>query len=181
MNFTETTLSSDRLFTGRLVSVRRDSVRLSDGRESIREVVDHPGGVVIAAVDGQQVYMVEQFRYPMMETLLELPAGKLERQEDPDLAAERELREETGLIAGVVRRIGVTYPSPGYCGEKLYLYLATDLRQGEQQLDEGELLHCRRMPLDEVMPMVYDNTIRDAKTIALLSMVDHMRREGQIP
>ena len=180
MDFTEKTLDSTRLFEGRLVSVRRDHVRLSDGSQSVREVVDHPGGVVIAAVQDDDVYIVEQFRYPMMEMLQELPAGKLEWGEDPDRAAERELKEETGLTAGSIRRLGVLYPSPGYCGEKLYLYLATQLRQGEQDLDEGELLHCRKIPLDEALSMVYSNDIRDSKTIALLTLVDHLRREGRL-
>ena len=180
MDLTETTIDSKRLFTGGLVSVRRDAVRLSNGCESVREVVDHPGGVVIAAVQGENVYMVEQFRYPMMENITELPAGKLEWGEDPGEAAVRELREETGLTALTLTSVGVLYPSPGYSGEKLYLYIAQGLRQGEQDLDEGELLHCRSMPLAEALSMVYDNTIKDAKTIALLSIVEHRRREGQL-
>jgi len=178
MEFTEKTLSSETIFEGRLIRVRRDTVELADGYRTVREVVDHPGGVVIAAVDEDGfLYTVEQYRYPFGETVLELPAGKLEWGEDPDAAAVRELREETGLTASSMRRVGVTYPSPGYCGEKLYLYLASGLSQGSQDLDEGELLRCSKMPFGQALAMVRANAIRDAKTIALILLADQLIRE----
>lgn len=177
MLFSETTQSSQTVYEGRIVRVHVDAVTLSDGRGATREVVEHPGGVCIAALEPDgSTYVVEQYRYPMEETLLELPAGKLEYGEDPDVAAARELREETGLRAQNIRRVGVLYPSPGYCSEKLYLYIATGLAQGAQQLDDGELLACRRMPLAHLLQKVFDNTIRDAKTAALLLMADHYIR-----
>ena len=171
MDFFEKTKDSETVYSGRIVTVKRDKVELSDKTEAAREVVEHPGGVVIAAIDdAAQIYVVDQFRYPMQKVLTELPAGKLEWGEDPDKAAERELREETGLTAKEIKRIGEIYPSPGYCGEILYLYLATGLTQGEQELDEGELLRCRRIPFEAALEMVLDNTIKDAKSIALISM-----------
>lgn len=175
MSFKETTQNSKSVFNGKVFSVHCDDVRLSDGRPAKREVVEHPGGVCIAAVDDEQhIYVVEQYRYPMGETIMELPAGKLEPGEDPEQAALRELQEETGLQARNIRLVGVLYPTPGYCSEKLYLYLATDLQQGAQQLDEGELLHCDRIPFSELRTLVLDNTIKDAKTAMLVLLADRI-------
>ena len=167
MDLMETTLSSERIFDGRVLHIRRDTVRLPGGGESIREVVDHPGGVCVLALDDEnQALLVSQFRYPYRQVLRELPAGKLEYGEDPEAAAVRELEEETGATAGEFRSLGELYPSPGYCGEIIRMYLARDLTFGETHLDEDEFLNLERVPFGELVEQVLSGEIRDAKTIA---------------
>ena len=167
MELNEKTLSSEKIFDGKIIHVRRDTVLLPDGQQSFREVVDHPGGVCILALDEQnRALLVRQFRYPYMQLLRELPAGKLEYGEDPREAAIRELREETGAAAGRFESLGELYPSPGYCGEIIRMYLARDLQFGESQLDEDEFLDLERIPFDTLVQEVLSGELRDAKTIA---------------
>ena len=167
MDLIEKTLSSETIFDGRILHVRRDTVRLPNGGEAFREVVDHPGGVCVLALDGEnRALLVSQFRYPYKEVLRELPAGKLERGEDPRQAAIRELKEETGAEAGSFSSLGELYPSPGYCGEIIRMYLAQDLRFGETHLDEDEFLNLERIPFDRLVEQVLSGEVKDAKTIA---------------
>lgn len=167
MELTEKTLSSERIFDGVILHVRRDEVELPGGGRSFREVVDHPGGVCVLALDGQgQALLVSQYRYPYGRVLREVPAGKLEYGEDPRAAALRELREETGAVPGEFRPLGELYPSPGYCGEIIRMYLARDLTFGETDLDEDEFLNVERVPFGELVDQVLAGEIRDAKTIA---------------
>lgn len=168
MDLIEKTLSSEKIFDGRILHIRRDTVRLPDGGEAIREVVDHPGGVCVLALDGEnRALLVSQFRYPYEEVLREVPAGKLEYGEDPARAAVRELKEETGAVAGEFRSLGELYPSPGYCGEVIRMYLARDLTFGETHLDKDEFLNLERIPFDRLVEQVLSGEIRDAKTIAV--------------
>lgn len=167
MKLTEKTLHSETMFDGHILHIRRDTVELPNGAQAFREVVDHPGGVCVLALDGEnRVLLVSQFRYPYQEVLRELPAGKLERGEDPRQAAIRELKEETGAEAGSFSSLGELYPSPGYCGEIIRMYLAQDLRFGETHLDEDEFLNLERIPFDRLVEQVLSGEIRDAKTIA---------------
>lgn len=167
MELTEKTLSSERIFDGVILHVRRDEVELPGGGRSFREVVDHPGGVCVLALDAQgQALLVSQYRYPYGRVLREVPAGKLEYGEDPRAAALRELREETGAVPGEFRPLGELYPSPGYCGEIIRMYLARDLTFGETDLDEDEFLNVERVPFGELVDQVLAGEIRDAKTIA---------------
>ena len=167
MNLTEKKLSSEKIFDGRILHIRRDTVELPDGAQSTREVVDHPGGVCVLALDDEgRVLLVRQFRYPYEKVLTEIPAGKLEYGEDPEKAALRELREEAGAVPGKFRSLGELYPSPGYCGEIIRLYLAQELTFGETALDEDEFLDVERMPFGELTELVLQGEIRDAKTIA---------------
>ena len=167
MELTEKRLSTEQIFDGRILHIRRDLVELPDGTQSVREVVDHPGGVCILALDEEnQALLVSQFRYPYDQVVRELPAGKLEYGEDPDAAAIRELKEETGAAPGEFRSLGELYPSPGYCGEIIRMYLARDLSFGEAHLDADEFLNLERIPFSQLVEQVLSGEIKDAKTIA---------------
>ena len=166
MDYTERPLRRVCASRGPVVEVTEDIVSLPNGATSVREVVHHPGGVCVAAVDGDgNVAVVRQYRYPFGQVLLELPAGKLEKDEDPFDAVKRELSEETGLEAGTWRDLGFIYVSPGISTEKLYLYLATDLRQGKAHPDPNEFLDVEKMPLSELAQMAMDGRVHDAKTV----------------
>ena len=165
MDFTEKPLKQDYLYRSKIVNLRVDNAELPDGTTALREVIEHPGGVCVAALtEKEELLFVEQFRYPYMETVLELPAGKLEYGEDPFEAGKRELLEETGAAAENYRDLGKLYPTPGYCGEIIHMYLAENLTFSEQHLDEDEFLEVRRIPLEEAFQMVMRNEIRDSKT-----------------
>ena len=167
MELTEKMVSSQTLYEGKIIKVTLDQARLPDGSLASREVVYHPGGVAVLALDEDgTVYLVKQFRYPIQRQLLELPAGKLEIGEDPEQAALRELREETGASPGTFQSLGELYPSPGYCGEIIRMYLARKLTFGEASLDEGEFLNVERMDFARLVELVLSGEIRDAKTIA---------------
>jgi ADP-ribose pyrophosphatase len=167
MDLTEKQLSSEKIFDGRILHVRRDTVSLPNGSEATREVVDHPGGVCVLAMDDQgRVLMVSQYRYPYEKVLREIPAGKLEPGEDPLSAVKRELLEETGATAGEISSLGQLYPSPGYCGEVLHMYMAWDLTYGETCPDEDEFLTLERIPFKDLVDQILKGEIKDAKTVA---------------
>lgn len=176
MKFEEKTLDSTCLYQGRIIRLRKDTVELHNGRRAIREVVEHPGGVCVAALTRkQELLMVRQFRYPYREELLELPAGKIDPGEEPLVCGRRELREETGAAAGSYTSLGRLYPSPGYFNEIIYLYLAEGLTFGEQHPDEDEFLDLVRIPLKDAVKMVMENKITDAKTQTAVLKVWLMR------
>ena len=167
MDLTERFVSREDKFSGRILTVHVDTVTLPDGSVATREVADHPGGVAIVALDDDNnVLLVEQFRYVFNEPVLEIPAGKLEKGEDPYLAALRELKEETGATPGLFQPLGKLYPSPGCYGETLHLFLARNLTFGDAKPDEDEFLRADRMPLDVLLQRILRNEIADAKTVA---------------
>ena len=168
MEFTEKTLDSQLLYEGRVVKVFKDSVELSTGQKSFREVVKHSGGVVILAKKEDKILLVKQFRYPLKEVLYELPAGKLEYGEDPFEAAKRELEEETGYCANKWSDLGYVYTSPGYSDEKLYLYQAEDLEFTHCHPDEGEIIEPLEYKYDDVLKMINNGEISDAKTLCAI-------------
>ena len=163
----EVFLSREEKFRGRIVTVHVDRVRLPNGAEADREVVDHPGGVAVLPLDGDNnVLAVTQYRYPFGRATLEIPAGKLDHPgEDPGEAGLRELREETGAVPEEYRSLGKLLPSPGCYGETLYLYLARGLKMESQHLDEDEFLNVERIPFDEMVRRCLENEIQDAKTV----------------
>ncbi len=165
MDLTEKPVKQDYIYKGKIVNLRVDDALLPNGTTAKREIVEHPGGVCVAALtDNNELMFVEQFRYPYFEVVLELPAGKLEYGEDPFEAGKRELREETGATASKYEDLGKLYPTPGYCGEIIHMYLAKNLSFGEQDLDSDEFLEVKKIPLEKAFQMVMNNEIRDSKT-----------------
>lgn len=166
LGFYEQTEEVQDIFSGKIINVHTDKITLVDGTEAQREVVDHPGGVAIVGLtENNEVLMVRQFRYPYKETIYEIPAGKLEKGEDPREAAIREFREECGAVAEKIEPLGEIYPTPGYCGEIIRIFYATDLTFGEQELDEDEYLEVIKMPFSECVAKIMSGEIKDAKTI----------------
>lgn len=168
MNFEEKTLSSEYVYNGKVIDVKRDEVTVANGHQSVREVVEHTGGVVILAIKGDKILTVKQYRYPLKKVSVELPAGKLEKGENPDFASKRELREETGYTAKKWSSLGYIYTSPGFCDEKLYLYLAQDLDYDKQSPDEDEILEANEISIKEVLKMIDTGIINDSKTICTI-------------
>ena len=165
----EKTIKSEIIYEGRIIDLKKDEVELENGEKAIREVVTHPGGVCVVAIDeNKNVFMVEQFRYPYMKEILEIPAGKLDRGEDPFEAAKRELLEETGVVANTYVSLGQLYPSPGYFNEIIYMYLATELEYKSQDLDEDEFLTVRKIPLNDLVDEIVKGNIPDSKTQAAI-------------
>ena len=158
-------LSSEEVFRGRLVSVVRDTVR--EGEQTyLREVVGHPGGAAAVPLfaDGS-VAFVSQYRHPARKYLLELPAGKLDPGERPDEAAARELEEELGVVAGRLEQLSGFYTTPGFCAERLWVFLATELRETARRHEEDEIIEVVRMPFARALELVAAGEIEDAKTI----------------
>lgn len=165
MKLTEKTLSRKDIFDGRIINVHVDDIELENGKESKREVVDHHGGVcVVALTDKDDILLVRQFRYPYKEVLTELPAGKLEKGEDPFEAMKREQLEETGTKSESYTFLGKLYPTPGYCGEIIHIWAGRISEYLEQKLDEGEFLEVDKVPIEEAVEKVMNNEIPDSKT-----------------
>lgn len=163
--FEEVTISTKPIFDGKIISLQVDTVRLPNGETATREIVKHPGAVAVLALLGDKMLVVEQFRKPFDKNLVEIPAGKLDRGEEPLTAAIRELAEETGYDAGQIRLIHSFYTSPGFADELIHLYLAENLVAGEAHLDEDEFLDCSAISLEEAEQYIADGRIGDAKTI----------------
>ena len=166
MKFYEKQIETYTVYTGKIVNVRQDIAELQNGNRAEREVVEHPGGVgIVAVTHDKKILMVRQYRYPMNEEMLEIPAGKLDENEDPFECAVRELSEETGFTAKKWEDIGAIYPSPGFCRETLFLYLALELQPGEMHPDENELLSVEEVAVDELIDQIMANKLKDAKSI----------------
>jgi len=166
--------SSKRLWEGGIIKLRVDTLQ-SEGQETIREVVEHNGGVVIAGCTQEgKVLLVKQYRYSLDKDLLELPAGRIEAGEDPLPAAQRELTEETGYSADSWRELSRMFTAPGFCNEILYLYHAQNLTFMGKNLDFDEETEVLELSLEEAWQMVLEGKIQDAKTIAGLGLLSRL-------
>lgn len=176
----ETTVAGAQVFSGKLLDVRLDRVRLPDGQESTREYVVHQGAVVVIPIlDNGQLIFERQYRYPLSKAFFELPAGKIDPGEDIRRTAERELLEETGYSAGEWRHVGVVHPCVGYSSERIEIFVARGLtKESGQMLDHGEFLDLLYLTLDEAIEGVRAGEITDAKTVASLFWAEKILKSG---
>jgi ADP-ribose pyrophosphatase len=164
---TEKIVSSKKIFSGRAVSLRVDTVELQTGRQTTREIVEHDECIVAVPIDKENnILLVRQFRYAIGKTLLELPAGGIERNETPEDATRRELQEEIGYLPNKLEALGSFYSSPGFCTEYLYLFVATDLTPSRLIASDTDEIEVVRMPVTRIRDMIAKNEIRDMKSIA---------------
>lgn len=180
MTFEEKTIKSERIYEGAIINLRRDEVTVQNGT-SMREIIEHNGGAVLAAATGEgKLVMVRQYRKPAGRVMLEVPAGKIDPGESAEAAAKRELKEETGYTAGKIKFLMQFYPSVGYSEEILYLYLCTDLTPGETNFDENEAIDIEEYEISRLHRMVMDGDIQDAKTIIAIMAVKNLLEEGKL-
>ena len=173
MQFKEKTVKSEVIYEGRIITVKKDDIILPNGNPAIREVVHHSGGsAILCEMDGK-ILMVKQFRYPYQEEIWEIPAGKLNEGESPELTAIRELEEEGGVRAKRVEKLFEIYPTPAYNDEIIRIYQAFDLEKTQKHLDEDEFLTSEWVEKEKLKEMIKNGEIKDAKTvIALLAVLD---------
>lgn len=163
------TLNSEQIYQGRVFNVRRDRVRLPNGEETHLDIVEHNDAVTLLPIDEMgRIWFVRQYRHPAGEEVLELPAGVVEDGEPPEESALREIREETGMAAGQIQKIGEFYLAPGYSAEFMHVYLARDLKPDALEADADEFLTVEQYSVKEAYEMVGSGLIRDAKTLAAL-------------
>lgn len=182
MNLKETPIAQAYAYKGKIVNLRVDDALLPNGKVAKREVVEHNGGVCVAALtDKREILLVKQFRYPYGEIIYEIPAGKRDnKDEEPLVCGKRELKEETGATAERFIPLGELYPTPGYCGEIIWMFAAFGLSFGEQNPDEDEFLEVERVPFEKAVEMVLNGEIKDAKTQTAILKINEMFRQGQL-
>jgi ADP-ribose pyrophosphatase len=174
-------LKSQTVYQGRAFNVRRDEVRLPGGRLARLDIVDHPGAVTLVPVDdGGRILFVRQFRYAVQEDLLELPAGTLEQGESPEVCALREVREETGMSADQLMKLGEFFLAPGYSTEYMHIYLLTGLKSAPLEGDADEFISVEPLRIEQAFELARSGVIRDAKSISALFLaqpfLEKMRR-----
>jgi 8-oxo-dGTP pyrophosphatase MutT (NUDIX family) len=164
-------LDQEEIYRGRAFAVEKVKVRLPDGRITHYDLVNHSGAVTLVPVDDQnRIWFVRQYRMGAKSSLLELPAGTLEIDEDPALCAAREIREETGMAARNIQKLGEFFLAPGYSSENMHVYLMTDLYASPLEQDDDEFLQTEAIPVETVWEMIRSNRINDGKTLACLLM-----------
>jgi ADP-ribose pyrophosphatase len=166
VDFIEKRISSETVYKGKILNLRVDSVELPNGKMVAREVVEHAGAVAVVALnDAGRLLLVRQYRHPVGRVLLEIPAGKMEKGEDPGLCAARELTEETGFRAGAIKRVVSFFSTPGFSDEILHVYLAGELSYAGENPDEDEFIQVEEVPLERALEMIVSGEICDAKSI----------------
>ena len=171
MDFEEKTLASEYVYKGRILNLRKDEIALSDGARSVREIVEHSGGSCVLCVKDGKILLVKQFRYAYKKAIWEIPAGKINKGEDPKETAVRELEEECGVKAEKAELLTEIYPSPGYTDEIIRLYRVSGLRDGKTHFDADERIESRWFDTEEAKKMAKNGEINDAKTLIALSFV----------
>ncbi|WP_303105091.1 NUDIX domain-containing protein [uncultured Mitsuokella sp.] len=174
----ETKIASEDVFDGVLLHVKKDTVKLPNGRTATREWIKHPGASSVIPVfpDGS-IILVRQYRYPIDQVTLEVPAGKLDLpDEDPRFCAERELSEETGYKADKIEKLTTIATTVGFSNEHIHLYVATGLTPGKQHTDEDEFINVVKVPMKEALEMVRDGRIIDAKSVVSILMVSQQQK-----
>lgn len=172
MNLNEKTLEEKLIHQGSFLTIVNQKVKLPDGNIAYRDIVRHPGGVAILAfVDEDTIILVEQFRKPLDKEMIEIPAGKIDKNEEPINCAKRELEEETGYIPGDIKYLGKFATAPGFCDEYIYLFKAIDLKKGTIGGDEDEFINVMTASITEIKEMIKIGKIQDAKTIAAMSYI----------
>ncbi len=174
----EEKIDSKKIFNGQIVSLYYDKVKLSNGKTATREKITHPGAVGIVPVTGDnKIILVKQYRYPVEDITIEIPAGKLDKDEPPSICARRELEEEVGAIGGKLVLLSSFYTTPGFCNEVLHLYLATDFKRTANNLDDDEFLEIIEPELTVAMTWIKDGKIKDSKTIIGILMAKDFLNE----
>lgn len=168
MDYIEKTVQKNYVYKGKILNLRNDDAELPNGKPCKREIIEHSGGACVLYVENGKVLLVRQYRYAYGESIYEIPAGKLEKGEDPRLSALRELEEETGVKAEKSQLLYVIYPTPGYTNEKIYIYRAYAGEKVDRHLDEGEFLDVEWVPIEKVKEMLENGEIKDGKTVIAL-------------
>ena len=164
---------ADKIYSGKVIDLNLEKVLLPDGKEVELEIIRHPGGAcALPFHENGDVTLIKQFRHAVGGIVWEVPAGRIDDGEKPLIAASRELREETGLKAANLEKLGEFIPTPGFCSEVVHLYLASDLEQTEQALEDDEYLEVVRLPFHEAMKKVKSGEITDGKTVVSLFLAE---------
>ena len=175
MSFKEETIKSKMIYKGRIINLRDDTVKLSNGRTSKREIVEHKGAVaIIALTENNEIVLIRQYRKPVEQALIEIPAGMIKEGEKESEAARRELEEETGYVAKDIKKIIEGFASPGYSTEVLKYYLATDLIKSKQKNDDDENIKVEVVKIDEAFKLIKEGKVKDCKSIIGINIAKNM-------
>lgn len=177
-NLIEKKVSSENVFDGRLLHVYNDVISLPNGKTSTREYIKHQGAVAVVPVtDDNEIIVVRQYRYPIERVTIEIPAGKLDKGEEPLAAAKRELSEETGVESADITYLGGLYPSVAYTDEIIHMYMAKNLKYGQAHADDDEFLDVVKIPVDKFVDMIMNGEIMDSKTQAAVLKVANILKK----